>query len=92
MFTASRIYLNPPKTEEPMPKPSKEAISSMTTTVMSDLEAVRKVVGDTEEMAGLETFVSISLRLIAATNPSKLREIMRIVEIQARMDGKHVYE
>lgn len=93
MFTASRIYLNPPpKIEEPMPKPSKEAISSMTTTVMSDLEAVRKVVGDTEEMAGLETFVSISLRLMAATNPSKLREIMRIVEIQARMDGKHVYE
>lgn len=75
-----------------MPKPSKEAISSMTTTVMSDLSAVRAVVGDTEEMAGLETFVSISLRLMAATNPSKLREIMRIVEIQARMDGKHVYE
>lgn len=93
MFTASRIYLNPPpKTEEQMPKPSKEAISSMTTTVMSDLEAVRKVVGDTEEMAGLETFVSISLRLMAATNPSKLRDIMRVVEIQARMDGKHVYE
>lgn len=75
-----------------MPKPSKEAISSMTATVMSDLSAVRAVVGDTEEMAGLETFVSISLRLMAATNPSKLREIMRIVEIQARMDGKHVYE
>lgn len=75
-----------------MPKPSKEAISSMTATVMSDLSAVRSVVGDTEEMAGLETFVAIALRLMAATNPSKLREIMRIVEIQARMDGKHVYE
>jgi hypothetical protein len=75
-----------------MPKPSKEAISAMTSTVMSDLAAVKVVVGDTEEMAGLETFVSISLRLIAATNPSKLRDIMRVVEIQARMDGKHVYE
>ncbi len=88
MFTASRIYLDPPQ----MPKPSKEAISAMTSTVMSDLAAVKVVVGDTEEMAGLETFVSISLRLIAATNPSKLRDIMRVVEIQARMDGKHVYE
>lgn len=88
MFTASRIYLNPPQ----MPKPSKEAISAMTETVMSDLAAIRSAVGDTEAMAGLETFVSISLRLMAATNPSKLCEIMRLVEIQARMDGKHVYE
>lgn len=64
----------------------------MTSTVMADLETVRSVVGDTEEMAGLETFVAISLRLMAATNPYKLREVMRLVEIQARMDGKHVYE
>lgn len=75
-----------------MPKPTKEAVYAMTSTVMADLEAVRSVVGDTEEMAGLETFVAIALRLIAATNPSKLREVMRLVEIQARMDGKHVYE
>lgn len=92
MFTASRIYLNPPKPEAPMPKPSKEAISAMTETIMADLAAVKTVAGDTEAMASLETFVAISLRLMAATNPSKLREIMRIVEIQARMDGKHVYE
>lgn len=64
----------------------------MTSTVMADLEVIRSAVGDTEEMAGLETFVAISLRLMAATNPSKLREVMRLVEIQARMDGKHVYE
>ena len=75
-----------------MPKPSKEAVAAMTSTVMADLETVRSVVGDTEEMAGLETFVAISLRLMAATNPYKLREVMRLVEIQARMDGKHVYE
>lgn len=75
-----------------MPKPSKEAIADMTSTVMSDLSAVRAVVGDTEEMAGVETFVAIALRLMAVTNPSKLREIMQVVEIQARMDNKHVYE
>ena len=75
-----------------MPKPSKESIASMTSTVIADLETIKSRVGDTEEMAALETFVAISLRLMAATNPSKLREIMRIVEIQARMDGRHVYE
>lgn len=64
----------------------------MTSTVMADLSAVRLVVGDTEEMAGVETFISIALRLMAVTNPSKLREIMQVVEIQARMDNKHVYE
>lgn len=79
-----------------MPKPSKEAIADMTSTIMSDLSAVRAVVwsvaGDIEEMAGVETFVAIALRLMAVTNPSKLRDIMQVVEIQARMDRKHVYE
>ena len=68
----------------------------MTSTIMSDLSAVRTVVwavaGDTEEMAGVETFVAIALRLMAVTNPSKLRDIMQVVEIQARMDRRHVYE
>lgn len=75
-----------------MPKPTKAVIAAMTETVMSDLAAVRSVVGDTEEMAGLETFVAIALRLMAETNPSKLREIMRVVEILARMDGRTVYD
>lgn len=75
-----------------MPKPTKGAIAAMTQTVMADLAAVRAVVGETEELVGLETFVAIALRVMAETNPSKLREIMRIVEIQARMDGRHVFE
>ena len=75
-----------------MPKPTKHAIAAMTQTVMTDLAAVRAVVGETEELVGLETFVAIALRLMAEVNPSKLREVMRIVEIQARMDWKHVYE
>ena len=75
-----------------MPKPSKEAMAAITETVISDLVAVRAVVGDTEEMAGVETFVAIALRLMAVTNRSKLRDTMQIVEIQARMDRKHVYE
>ena len=75
-----------------MPKPSKEAMAAITETVISDLFAVRAVVGDTQEMAGVETFVAIALRLMAVTNPSKLRDIMQVVEIQARMDRRHVYE
>lgn len=75
-----------------MSKPTKEAMAAITETVISDLVAVRAVVGDTEEMAGVETFVAIALRLMAVTNRSKVRDIMQVVEIQARMDGKHVYE
>jgi len=75
-----------------MPKPSKDAMAAITETVISDLIAVRAVAGDTQEMAGVETFVAIALRLMAVTNRSKLRDIMQIVEIQARMDRKHVYE
>lgn len=75
-----------------MTKPSKEAMAAITETVISDLVAVRAVAGDTEEMAGVETFVAIALRLMAVTNRSKLRDIMQVIEIQARMDRKHVYE
>ena len=75
-----------------MTKPTKEAMAAITETVISDLVAVRAVVGDTQEMAGVETFVAIALRLMAVTNRSKLRDIMQVVEIQARMDRNHVYE
>lgn len=67
-------------------------MAAITETVISDLVAVRAVAGDTQEMAGVETFVAIALRLMAVTNRSKLRDIMQIVEIQARMDRRHVYE
>lgn len=67
-------------------------MAAMTEAVMTDLAAVRALAGETEALVGLETFVAIALRVMEQTNPSKLREVMRLVEIQARMDGKHVFE
>lgn len=38
---------------------------------------------ESEAMATLETFVAVALRVIAKTNPSKVRDVARAVEIQA---------
>lgn len=45
-----------------------------------------------EAMASLETFVAVALRVLADTNPSKIKAAMMTVEIQARMSGKRVFE
>jgi hypothetical protein len=71
-----------------------EAINAMKEQVLADLQAVRAVTPQTTEEAlvSLETFVAIALRVFAKTNASKIKEAMQIVEIQARMDGKEVFE
>jgi hypothetical protein len=71
-------------------RPTKQAIAEMTQAVMRDMAEVRDVVGPTDAMAGVESFIAIALRVFAQTNSSKLREVMRLVEIQARMDGREV--
>lgn len=38
----------------------------------------------------IETFCAIALRVMKKTNPSKIRDCARTVEIQAHMDGKQV--
>lgn len=43
-------------------------------------------------LAWLETFAAISLRVMADTNPSKIREAARLEEIKARMQGRQVLE
>lgn len=81
-----------------MTKPTAQAIADMTNAVLSDLNVVKQHLGPhtfnkTEEAwAGIETFIAISLRVFAQTNPSKLRDVMRTVEIQTRMDGKEIFE
>lgn len=45
-----------------------------------------------EALASVETFVAIALRVMAGTNPSKIKDAMVAVEIQARIDGKKVFE
>ena len=52
-----------------------------------------KPVDDTDEdtaLCVLECFVAVALRVMKKTNPSKVRDCARTVEIQARMDGKPV--
>ena len=81
-----------------MSKPTAQAIADMTNAVLADLNVVKQHLGPhtfnkTEEAwAGIETFIAIGLRVFAQTNPSKLRDVMRTVEIQARMDGTRVIE
>lgn len=38
-------------------------------------------------LCSVETFAVVALRVMAKTNPSKLRSEARTVEIKARMDG-----
>jgi hypothetical protein len=75
-------------------KPTKEAIEAMKEEVLIDLSVVRHhLAGIAEqEMASLETFVAIALRVMSTVNASKVKDAMVAVEIQARMDGRHVYE
>ena len=77
-----------------MSRPTREAIAGMTHAIMQDLAVIRdELDGRADEArAGIETFVAIALRVFAQTNPSKLREVMRLEEIKARMDGREVIE
>lgn len=42
--------------------------------------------------AELETFIAVALKVMEQTNPSKLREIARTLEIKARLHGVEVFE
>jgi len=43
-------------------------------------------------MAEIETFCAIAVRVMAKTNPSKIRDVAMTLEIQARIHGKKVIE
>lgn len=83
--------------QKQMTKPTKQAVTEMTNAIMRDLQTVKPLINpstkaEVEAWAGIETFVAIGLRVFAQTNHSKLREVMRLIEIQARMDGREVIE
>lgn len=42
--------------------------------------------------AEIETFCAISVRIMAKTNPSKIRDIAMTLEIQARINNRKVIE
>lgn len=83
-------------------RPTQEAIQAMQQDVVGNIQAVRAAVQAAEgieglehlgpAMAGIETFVSIALRLMAKTNPSKIIDVMRTVEIKARLDGLEIVD
>ena len=71
-------------------KLTQEAISTLTNQIMEDVGTLRLLVpieGE-EALISVETFIAIALRVFAKTNPSKLRDVMRTVEIQSLIDGK----
>lgn len=47
---------------------------------------------DEAAWADIETFVAVALRVMAKTNPSRIRDAAMIEEISARMDGRGVIE
>lgn len=93
-----------PRSTVGMPRrPTKAAIAAMAEQALADMATIRDALTTTapngnmivrEDLAltSMETFVAIALRVFAQTNTMKLIEVMRLVEIQARMDGKVVYE
>ncbi len=52
-------------------------------------DALQPVDGAPEDTAlcEVETFCAVAVRLMAKSNPSKVRDIARVVEIKARLDG-----
>lgn len=67
--------------------------------LVAALRVLRDEIGPIEDdtpldhaLAHIETFCAVALRVMRKTNPSKVRDCARTVEIQARMDGREVLE
>lgn len=65
----------------PMTRPSKQSIEQIKLDLIEDLTELKRMVGPCDALAGLETFCIMALRIMAKTNPSKIRDIARTVEI-----------
>lgn len=66
-------------------------VSGIASEVTENLRVLRLRLGNAPEaekaLAGLESFVAVSLRVMAKTNPSKLRDCARAEYIKGLMDG-----
>jgi len=64
-------------------------VLEMAEDITQALATVRDALPESERsgdaMATLETFTAVALRLIAKSNPSKVRDIARLVEIQTHI-------
>lgn len=45
-----------------------------------------------DRWADIETFIAVALRVMARTNPSRIRDAALTEEIKARLDGRGVIE
>jgi hypothetical protein len=68
--------------------------STIATDIVAAVGRLRPVAASHDEAAWaeIETFIAISLRVLAKTNPSKVRDAAMAVEIQARMKGIEVLD
>jgi hypothetical protein len=69
-------------------------LAALTAGITERIEQFRPhgIVIDADAWAEVETFVAIALRVMARTNPSRIRDAAMVEEIKARMDGRGVVE
>lgn len=76
----------------------KTDIEQITTDLVANIDILRRHIlaqssPEAEDaLAWVETFCAVSARVLAKTNPSKIRDAARIEEIKARIHGKEVIE
>lgn len=83
-----------------MPKPTSASIEAMKVQVVADIATINGALladrtctqQEAEAMASIETFVNVALRVMARTNPLKIKDAMVATEIHARMSGAKVFE
>jgi hypothetical protein len=71
---------------------AKSDVQQITADLVSALRDIRRHVPteSEESLAHVETFCAIALRIMAKTNPSKLRDAAMTEEILARVQGREV--
>jgi hypothetical protein len=64
-------------------------VSEIAADIVAAVNRLRPVASQADESAWaeVETFIAIALKVFAKTNPSKLRDAARTVEIHARMNN-----
>ena len=71
---------------------AKSDVKQITTDLVAAIADIRRhIPAESEEsLAHVETFCAIALRVMAKTNPSKLRDAAMTEEILARVQGREV--
>ena len=73
---------------------SRTNISEIAADIVSAVDRLRPIAAQTDERAWaeIETFIAIALKVFSKTNPSKLRDAARTIEIQARLKNVECLE